>query len=573
MKIIGSSKLVASMSFAALMVASSASIASAQNAKLDDVNGLWTATLDGKSVSGDAQTESYPGAGITLRFQGKAVALTRNGNTLTSGSGGGSTTGAVGVIAGHNSASASAGTDVQLTMTGFATPDTTPEKDSMAGTWFGHKITLARDVSVKPPIDAKLPGDRPWVRYLRDVLIPLSAQDRESTHKFDKTKGAAWLKSTELGAADYWVHKGYFKDDASQTAAINGMDGVLYTPRDILATKFNQIIQANVSPAQKSSIALVLSSLSLYFSTACGGAVRIHVTDNSDSVIYYITDRRATATIGLCLMATPTQKPLASSFGKWQNDCEAMTFADDPNYIRAVLEIMTESSTKTANKLSPEGRTSIADYLGIMAIEDQRGVMFGDDSQNWGQNMTHASFDIEIMRALAHGQMRPAPQWDKATSKIVVGPQKEVACQLIDGNNNLVPGTPSYIDTLNGGQNALAGGNKGGNDCQVDGLAPMETLTTKWLRSAHADVINRLEKDLAAFGGTTGSDNVFVNMINVLYDNAHFSKVTAAQASEIVDAGCALFQAISSDSQKLEAFYLANGVKKGTDWAPRVAGF
>lgn len=557
-----------SLGIAAALVAGGASHADAQT--LDELNGLWTVSLNGKAAGG-AQTESYDElGGVRLRFQGKVLTLTHTGNTLTLGNSTTNTPGVVGAIDDKHNKPSNDATQVNLTVKGLDTPN--PADDTLEGTYFGQKVVFTRDVSIKPPINIKLPGDRPWVRFMREILIPKTAEDRDSYHKFDKTAGGAWLKGTQLGGSGYWITKGWIKDQAGFAADISGMDGVLNTPRSILHTKFSSLIQANMRADKKSEAALALSSLSLYFSTASGGAVRIHVTDNDDSMIYYITDRRANNRTGLVVMKTPLHKPLASSFGKWQNDAGNMVLADDEPYIRAVLEVMAKSSTASMNKVSPTGRSGFTDYLGIMAIEDQRGVMFNQDDLDWGRNMTQASFDIMIIRALSHGQMRQKPSYDKKAGKVVLTNEQELASQVID-NGELKPGTPSYIDTLNGAEDALTGGTKGGNDCQVYGLSDMETLTTKWLRAQHADVIGRLDKALAAFGGDATNESIFSNMCDVFYSNDKFAKVTPAQATEIVESAMAMFATIKSDSKNLEAFYLANGIKKSADWAPRASGF
>ena len=182
------------------------------------------------------------------------------------------------------------------------------------------------------------------------------------------------------------------------------------------------------------------------------------------------------------------------------------------------------------------------------------------------------SFDIAIIRALGHGTYRQKPKYDKASGKIVLTEAKELAMQVIDGDE-LKPGTPSFIDIQNGADNALEGGTKGGNDCQVYAMSPMETVTTKWLRAQHAADSSRLEKALAPFGYTAGNENFVESMTLTFYDNTNFAKVTPAQASEITEAAMQVFATIKADSKNLEKFMLANGIKKSTDWAPRASGF
>jgi hypothetical protein len=536
--------------------------------QMDELNGVWTVTLDGKAA-GTALTESYAEIGVRLTFDGKSYTLTHTGDTLTLGDS--TTVGIDGKL--DNKSGSNDATQVNLTVKGMGGAKPNPSGESLEGTFFGKQAIFKRDVSEKPPINLKLPGDRPWVRFMREILIPKTAEDRENYHKFHKTSALAWLKSTQLGAADYWVKKGWFNGDAGFSAVVNGMDGVMYSPRSIRQTKFAQLILANMPSAAKASSALILSEMSLYFATAGGGAVRIHVTDNDDSIIYYITDGRANNRIGLCVMATPMHKPLASSFGKWQNDAGNMQLGDDDAYARAQLETLCKSSTASMNDVkSKQGRSAFTDYLGIMAIEDQRGVMFNQPDLGWGQNMTQASFLIMIIRALSHGDMRQQPTWDATKKAVVLSSTQEPASQVIIGTE-LRPGTPSYIDTLNGAEDALTGGHKGGNDCQIDELAVMKTLATSWLRAEHAEVLNRLEKALAPFGAQTGADDVFQSMCDVFYDADHFSGVTTAQATEIVDAGVELFKTLRSDSKAFEAYILSHGYTKSDQWAPRAAGF
>ncbi len=146
---------------------------------------------------------------------------------------------------------------------------------------------------------------------------------------------------------------------------------------------------------------------------------------------------------------------------------------------------------------------------------------------------------------------------------------------IVDGDDGpeLRPGTPSYIDVMNGAENALEGGHAGGGDCQVSDMYLLEELTTKWLRAEHADVIDRLEKKLSFFAYTPGNDNLFSSMTTTFYDNANFSKVTAGQADAITEAAMEVFKTIRKDSRALEKFILANGVKKSDEWAPRAYGF
>ncbi len=552
----------------AAALAVSGSSAHAQN--LDEVNGLWKVKLNGAS-SGGAMTESYPEIGVRLSFQGKTHVLTKSGEWLVLGNP--PAIGINGALDGNHLENFQS--DIKLKMVGFK-PESTgnPADDKLEGTFFGKQAVFTRDITPKPPIEIDLtqPRNMPWVRFMREVLIPKTAEDRDTYHKFDKVYGHRWLKSTQLGATGYWITKGWVKNEAAFTQLSNDMHGVLNTPRSILKTKFSTALKSAISPSKQGEFALALSSLGMYYSTASGGSVRLIVTSNRDSIVYYITDRRANSRTGLVINATPLHKPLASSFGKWQNDAGEMTQADDEPYMRGVLEMMTKSTTASMNNVSGTGRSAFTDYFGIMAIEDQRGVMFNNDSLDWGRNMTQASFDIAIIRALSHGEQRQKPKYNKTTKKIELTSAKEWAMQVIDGDE-LKPGTPSYIDVQNGADNALEGGHKGGNDCQVYSMSPMETLTTQWLRKEHAAELNRLTAACAAFGVSKDTGNIFEDMTIMFYDNARFSKVTTAQASEITEAAMKMFAVIKSDSRKLEAFILANGITKSTEWAARASGF
>jgi hypothetical protein len=557
-----------SMSVAAALVVSANGSAHAQN--LDEVNGLWKASLNGTG-SGAALTESYPEIGVRLRFQGKVYTLNKAGEWLVLGTP--PSVGINGALDGNTIENFQS--DIKLKMVGFK-PESTgnPADDKLEGTFFGKKAVFTRDITPKPPIEIDLtqPRNMPWVRFMREVLIPKTAEDRDTYHKFDKVYGHRWLKSTQLGSTGYWMTKGWIKNEAAYTQLSNDMHGVLNTPRSILKTKFSTALKSAISPAKQGEFALALSSLGMYYSTASGGAVRLIVTSNRDSLVYYITDRRANSRTGLVINATPLHKPLASSFGKWQNDAGEMQLEDDVPYMRGVLEMMTKSTTASMNNVSGTGRSAFTDYFGIMAIEDQRGVMFNNDSLDWGRNMTQASFDIAIIRALGHGVYRQKPKYDKASGKIVLTSAKELAMQVIDGDE-LKPGTPSYIDVQNGADNALEGGHKGGNDCQVYSMSPMETLTTSWLRKEHAADLNRLEKACAPFGVTANQGNIFEAITIMFYDNANFAKVTPAQASEITEAAMNVFAVVKADSKNLEKFMLANGIKKSTEWAARASGF
>lgn len=552
----------------ALMFASLAGTASAQT--MDNLNGMWKVKLNGQTVEGNALTESYHGVRIRLLPDGPVVDLVRNGDVLTSS--GGSGNGFVDNLNGETNAAG--GPQVRLTVAGLETRKTSDDK--ISGTWFGKQIELTRDTRSKRPVEIDMStGDRPWVRFMREVLIPRSAEDRETYHRFDAGRGGAWLKGTQLGASRYWITKGWIKSDAAFNGMIQGYNGTYNTPRNVLSTKLNTLVQENIRQDKAGEVGLALSSLGMYFSTASGGSVRLVVTKNRDSIVYYITDKRAHERTGLVVNATPTHKPLASSFGKWQNDAGDMTLADDEPYDRAVLELMVKSNTTSMNQVSGTGRGAFTDYFGIMAIEDQRGVMFGNDGLDWGRNMTEASFIISIIRSMSHGEYRKRPVYQGG--EIVESNDKELDMKVVvsswGGPATLQRGSPSYIDTLNGADNALAGGHKGGNDCQVHQMSTMSELFTKWLRAKQPAVIDRLEAALKPFAYPVGTSNVLHAMTETFYDNDNFGKCTPAQGTEIVEAGMEMFRAVRKNSKDFEAFILASGVKKSDEWAPRASGF
>ena len=436
---------------AALLLACAAGSTTAQ--VMDDLNGVWTVTLDG-SPSGLAMTESYHGIRIRLLPDGQPVDLVRSGDVLTSKGTG--TTGITGGLSGEGNANAGE-PDVELTIAGLDTP--TKGDDRLTGTWFGKPAVLARDLTARPPIEIDMSkGDRPWVRFMREVLIPKSAEDRETWHRFDKQAGGEWIKTTELGRKRYWINKGWFKDQAAMDRVIAEYHGTLNSPRSVLSTRLSSLVRDNMRADKAGEIGLALSQLGMYFSTASGGALRLIVTKNRDSIVYYITDKRAHARTGLVVNATPTHRPLASSFGKWQNDAGDMTLADDEPYDRAVLELMVRSNTSSMNDVSGTGRGAFTDYFGIMAIEDQRGVMFGDDWLDWGRNMTQASFGISVIRALGHGEMRQKPAY-RATPETEIADEPLVSLRarasgLLEPRRGLTPksirieapGLPAVLD-------------------------------------------------------------------------------------------------------------------------------
>ena len=63
--------------------------------------------------------------------------------------------------------------------------------------------------------------------------------------------------------------------------------------------------------------------------------------------------------------------------------------------------MLTKSDNHSASALSGPGRRAITDWFAVMAIEDYRGVAFGDPELGWGYNMTEVQFFGLIARSLA----------------------------------------------------------------------------------------------------------------------------------------------------------------------------
>lgn len=571
---------------AALIALAVAPTPAAAQEYFDDMNGVWTVQLGGQAASETALTESYTpgGSTVTLRFRDRVVTLTKSGNDLTNGSGS-----LVGNLPGGTNQAAT----VRLRVTGLQTKD--PADDALTGTFFGADAVFKRDVSSRAPIVLKLPGDRPWVRFMREVLIPRTAEDRETYHRFETAPARGFLESCVLYETGYWMRK-FMRGGATAEGrrsfgnVIDGMSGRLVSPRSITTSAFGGLLRANMAPNAVGQFALARSGLGMYFSTAAGGSVRIPVTDDGTCTIYYITDRRASSKNGLVVMATPAHAPLASSFGRWLLDFSRMDKRDDVVFARCLLETLTESSTRSANRLqSGHGRSAYADYLGVMAIEDQRGVMFANDELSWGYNMTSGSFTALIARALSHGEKRPGPdlvalRGDTAKNRslartLELDGREELATQVIVGNE-LRPGDLSYFDVLNGADDVLAGeGVRGGDDFQEHGgMATLSRLTTRWLREKYPNLVRAAEESVAPFIpreqlARRSKEDVFHLLCENLYDNARFSKVTRTQARRITAAGVALMTKIHAESRDLERFILANGVTKSTRWAPRASGY
>jgi hypothetical protein len=276
----------------------------------------------------------------------------------------------------------------------------------------------------------------------------------------------------------------------------------------------------------------------------------------SDSTIYFITDRPARSSkIGLCVMDTPTHGPLASTFGRQLLDMGSMPEADTTTYAQAMMEMLVKSDASTAKKLSPAGRSALTDWFAVMAIEDYRGVSFGNPDLGWGYNMTNVQFYGLCVRALARSGTKDS-KGNPVIGQCVVG-------------TNLQPGDPSYADVLNGG-----------NDMQeFPDMQQQKKLTTDYLTQAHPDLVNAVHD---AFKGIVpdselddrAKSDVFHYICANLYDaKERMTVLTGARAEAAVKAVVALVSAMEKDSEQLEAYLLAHGLTKSNDPAPKSKGF
>jgi hypothetical protein len=500
---------------------------SAPSVSDDSLNGIWKVTLDGVE-GGEAVIESWPDVGIRLTMDGTAYQLTRSTDTLT-------------------------GTDASLTV---VPNDYTVYDDEIEGTLAGKPISLARDTSYKSSITVKLPGDRTYYSFLRDTLAPQAQRDRESYAQMRYSSVRSWLKSCELYKSGSWQRKymkgsSWSEQSASFDKIISAVDYLKTTPRTLTrSSRFNKAVTANLK--DPSLAGLAISTFSMYFSTAAGRALRIPI--GTDSTIYFITDRPSRSSrIGLVVMKTPTHGPLASTFGRQLLDLGAMAATDDPIYARTMMEMMLRSSADRATQLSGVARSALTDWFSVMAIEDYRGVAFGNPSLSWGSNMTHVQFYGLVAKALAR------PGQTDSTGKPVIG-------QVIVGNE-LRPGEASYADVLNGG-----------NDMQEYGdMGRLKQLATQFLRQKHPAEVAAVE---AAFVHALPTSELFADdasdlfryITRNLYD-ARINNLTPAERDTAINAVVALVGVLTSDSAAFESYILSTGVTKSNVAAPKSTGF
>ncbi len=501
----------------------------ASGVSADNLNGMWDGKLGTANVD-DVIIRSWSAIGIELQIGEATHVLKRSGNKLTAET-------------------------VSLTI---RPNDPGQRDDQIEGKIGGKTIKLARDIEVKEPLRLELPRDRPYRSFLIDQLAPLAHQDRESYVVMDAEKIKAFMQSTVLFQAGSFQRR-YMKGAtrAEQTknflAMIDAIDGLEATPRSLMSNvKYTSAVKAQLKDQSLTGLALV--NFNLYFTTGAGRSIILPLTD--DAFAYFITDRPSRAAkIGLVVMDTPSHDPLASTFGRQLLDLGEMPAADTVTYAKAMMELLAKSDPTTTAELSGVGRSALVDWFAVMAIEDYRGIAFGDADLGWGYNITNTQLFGLVARALARPTQKDSEN-------------RPIRGQLIVGNE-LRPGDPSYADVLNNG-----------NDMQeFPDMAKLKALTTAFLRAQHPAVIAEVE---AAFAGIIPSAelderaraDIFHFVCAQLYDTEDRTRtLIGAKADRAVAAVTTLISTLQTRSAALEAFILSQGITKSNQAAPRATGF
>jgi hypothetical protein len=496
----------------------------------DNLNGQWVTTIAGQKQAADTVIESWTAVGIKLHYGTKVISATRSGDKLT----------ATGLSL-----------DIKPNKSGV-------KDDTIEGTIDGQTVHFDRDVTIKPPITLAFPGDRPYRVWLNETIVPQAQLDRESYISLNATTMLKFLTSCELYKHGSWLRT-YFKGATFAEQAANfrkvvyAVNGMTVTPRQMTSNyKFSSTLQANLKDPTK--VGLAMSTFSMYFTTSAGRALRMPLT--SDSTAYFITDRPVRSEkIGLVVMDTPSHGPLASTFGRQLLDMAAMLPSDNTTYARTMMELLVKSDNRSASQLSGTAKSAMTDWFAVMAIEDYRGIAFGNANLGWGYNMTNVQFYGLLTRALAR------PGQNDSAGKPILG-------QVIVGNE-LRPGDASYADVLNGG-----------NDMQeYPDMASLKTLATAFLRQAHPDAIAAVE---AAFAGVVpknqldfrAQQDVFHYITAQLYDSqGRTANLKGASADAAVTSVVRLLDTLNQDSAAFEAYVLAHGKTKSNVAAPKSTGF
>ncbi|MEP6859823.1 MAG: hypothetical protein ABJE66_04335 [Deltaproteobacteria bacterium] len=495
----------------------------------DALNGLWNGTQAGTKLTDDLVIESWPAVGIQMTIAGKPITFTRSGDTLTSPNG------TLSIIANGKS----------------------PADDVIDGSIDGVALHLTRDTTPKPTITLKPPGDRPYRMFLTDMILPAAQLDRESYKIMHSSDVGTFLRSCELYKHGSWQRK-YMKgatwseQSASLSKVIGAINNVRTTPHNM--TRIPQFFTTLTANLKDPSLAgLAISTFGMYFSTGAGGSLHIPIT--SDSTAYFITDKPSRSQlIGVVAMATPTHGPLASTFGRQLLDLGAAPAADSAAYARAMMALLVKSDTAPAQALSGTGRSALTDWFAVMAIEDYRGVAFGEPGLGWGYNMTQVQFYGLIARALAR------PGAVDAMNQPVIG-------QVVVGSQ-LEPGDPSYADVLNNG-----------NDMQeYPDMASLKQLATSYLLSTHPDLIAAVKAQLSWMPANEvdyrAANDIFHYIGSELYDGqARFAGLNGAKADAVAASVVKLFDTLDAETAQFEAYILAHGYTKSSTPAPKSKGF
>ena len=488
----------------------------ASGVSADNLNGLWDGKLGTAKVN-DAVIRSWPAVGIELELAGKTYKLTRTGDKLK-------------------------GEGVALDI---KPNDRGQRDDAITGKVGDKTISLKRDIDVKDQLTLELPKDRPYRMWLRDQLTPMAQQDRESYVTLDAEKIKDWMKSTVLFQSGSFQRK-YMKG-ANRTAQekeffamIDELDGLETTPRAAISDPvFSKAVKNHLKDESLTGLALV--NFNLYFTTGAGRSVILPFDD--ETFAYFITDRPSRAEkLGLVVMDTPAHGPLASTFGRQLLDLGAMAANDNVDYASAMMLLLTKSDPSGVRNLDKWGKSALIDWFAVMAIEDYRGTAFGNANLGWGYNITNTQFYGLVARALG--------------GQVIVG-------------SHLRPGTPSYADVLNSG-----------NDLQeYPDMAKLKKLASDYLRASHADAVTELEAALAGIVPAPELDaraksDVFHLICANMYDaKGRMEGLTGAKAERVVRAVSALVQRLTSNAPAFEAYILAHGVTKSSEPAPKATGF
>ena len=215
----------------------------------DNLNGLWTTTVAGAALTEPVAIDSWPAVGIVLHMPGKDYKVTRSGTTLSG-----------------------AGVALALKPNKSGVSD-----DSIEGTIDGKAVKLVRDVSVKAPITLNLPGDRPFRQYLLETIAPAAQRDRESYKTYTSSDMLKWLATCELYKRGSWARqyvKGATLDEQydSLRKVVYSLSGSKNSPHSLIHNaRFVGAMQTNLK--DPTTAALAMTTFTMYFGTASGGAV------------------------------------------------------------------------------------------------------------------------------------------------------------------------------------------------------------------------------------------------------------------------------------------------------------